>query len=99
MVAKWRREKDVSKAQMARRIGVERSYMTKLEQQRLQPSAEMMFRIAKYLGQPLESLFQYEQSSNSSAIFCPKRCLTGKNISNPCPAADREQRIMPETRK
>jgi len=68
MVAKWREEKGVTKAHMARYIGVKRSYMTKLEQGRLQPSAEMMFRIAKYLGQPLEILFQHVQST--TAYFC-----------------------------
>ena len=44
---------------MARRIGVAPSYMTKLEQGRLQPSAEMMFRMAKYLGQTVDVLFQH----------------------------------------
>lgn len=77
-VEKWRTEKGVTKAHMARRIGVKRSYMTKLEQGRLQPSAEMMFKIAKYLGQSLENVFQSVQSAASAAIFCPKRCLTGK---------------------
>ena len=54
---------------MARRVGVKRSYMTKLEQGRLQPSGEMMFRIAKYLGQPLEQVFQYVQGSETQPVF------------------------------
>lgn len=69
-VERWRAAKGVSKAHMARRIGVKRSYMTKLEQGRLQPSGEMMFRIARYLGQPLEILFQHVQSTNDPAVFC-----------------------------
>ena len=68
-VTKWRKVKDVTKAHMARRVGVKRSYMTKLEQGRLQPSGEMMFRIAKYLGQPLEQVFQYVQGSETQPVF------------------------------
>jgi putative transcriptional regulator len=69
-VAKWRMEKGVSKAHLARRVSVSRSYMTKLEQGKLQPSGEMMFRIAKYLGQPLEAVFQHAQSLKESPSFC-----------------------------
>jgi putative transcriptional regulator len=61
LVAKWRDAKGVSKAHLARRVGVARSYMTKLEQGKLQPSGEMMFRIARYLGRPLEEVFQHER--------------------------------------
>ena len=68
-VTKWRTEKGVSKAHMARRIGVKRSYMTKLEQGRLQPSGEMMFRIAKYLGQPMECLFHHVQGASTTPVF------------------------------
>ena len=65
-VTKWRQAKRVSKAHLARRVGVNRSYVTKLEQGKMQPSGEMMFRIAKYLGQPLEIVFQHSQSLNES---------------------------------
>ncbi len=58
-VSKWREAKGVSKAHMARYVGVKRSYMTKLEQGTLQPSSEMMFRIAKYLGRQVEEVFQH----------------------------------------
>jgi putative transcriptional regulator len=68
-VTKWREAKGVSKAHMARRVGVSRSYATKLEQGILQPSGEMMFRIAKYLGQPLEAVFQHAQSLKESPSF------------------------------
>jgi transcriptional regulator with XRE-family HTH domain len=56
-VTEWRVKRGVSKAHMARRIGVERSYMTKLEQGRVQPSSGKMLRIAEYLKQPVEVLF------------------------------------------
>lgn len=63
-VEKWRREKDgrgVSKAHLARQIKMSRSYITKLEQGRIQPSAEVMFRIAAYLGKPIEEIFHYQK--------------------------------------
>jgi putative transcriptional regulator len=69
VVTKWRKAKRVSKAHMARRIGVKRSYMTKLEQGRLQPSGEMMFEIAEYLGQPLEQVFQHVKAAAPAPIF------------------------------
>jgi transcriptional regulator with XRE-family HTH domain len=68
-VTKWRTKKGVSKAQLARAVDVDRSYITKLEQGTLQPSGEMMFRFAKYLGQPLEEIFQHSQGAKEKAIF------------------------------
>jgi putative transcriptional regulator len=68
-VTKWRMEKGVTKAHLARRVGVDRSYVTKLEQGKMQPSGEMMFRIARYLGQPLEEVFQHAQSINDKPAF------------------------------
>ncbi|MGH7976417.1 MAG: helix-turn-helix transcriptional regulator [Limisphaerales bacterium] len=56
-VTEWRMKKGVTKAHMARQIGVERSYMSKLEQGHLQPSSGKMLRIAEYLKQPVEVLF------------------------------------------
>ena len=69
-VTKWRQAKGVSKAHLARCVSVDRSYVTKLEQGKMQPSGEMMFRIAKYLGQPLEAVFQHAQSLKESSSFC-----------------------------
>ena len=68
-VTEWRQAKRVSKAHLARRVDVSRSYVTKLEQGILQPSGEMMFCIAKYLGQPLEAVFQHVQSLKESPSF------------------------------
>jgi putative transcriptional regulator len=68
-VTKWRMVKGVTKAHLARRVGVNRSYVTKLEQGRMQPSGEMMFRIAKYLGQPLETVFQHAQTITGTPVF------------------------------
>ena len=68
-VTKWRQAKGVSKAHLARRVSVDRSYVTKLEQGKLQPSGEMMFRIARYLDQPLEAVFQHAQSLKERPSF------------------------------
>jgi putative transcriptional regulator len=88
-VTKWREAKGVSKAHLARRIGVSRSYITKLEQGILQPSAEMMFRLAKYLGQPLEAVFQHTQSASATLFNRDKVMPDSQTLSRPCPAADR----------
>ena len=71
-VTKWREAKGVTKAHLARRVGVSRSYITKLEQGKMQPSGEMMFRIAKYLGQPLEVVFRCAQAENRNSFVCAK---------------------------
>ena len=69
-VTQWRQAKRVSKATLARRVGVDRSYVTKLEQGKMQPSGEMMFRIAEYLGQPLETVFQHTPALKANPAFC-----------------------------
>ena len=99
-VSKWRQAKGVSKAHLARRVGVDRSYMTKLEQGIMQPSGEMMFRIAKYLGQPLEMVFQHAAASNGGQLFSgPTCCLIG-NHENDFPSvagSGPEQQTSPKT--
>ncbi len=87
-VTKWREGKGVSKAHLARRVGVSRSYITKLEQGILQPSAEMMFRLAKYLEQPLEAVFQHAQALNHKPFNCGNVMPNSQTISCLCPAAD-----------
>ena len=67
-VEKWRKEKGVSKAHLARYVGVDRSYITKLEQGKMQPSAEMMFRFAKYLGRSIEEVFAHAQASPEKRV-------------------------------
>lgn len=46
-----------SKAHLARQIHVDRSYITRLEQGKLQPSAEIMFRLAAYFECKVEDVF------------------------------------------
>ena len=88
-IAKWRMAKGVSKAHLARQVGVDRSYITKLEQGTKQPSGEMMFRFAEYLGQPIQAVFQHISAKISQPPFdgsevMPKR----QTISHPSTAPD-----------
>jgi DNA-binding XRE family transcriptional regulator len=69
VVNKWRLERKVSKAALARRIGVCRSYVTKLELGNLQPSGEMMFRIAEYFKLRVEDVFQREGAAQAGRLF------------------------------
>jgi putative transcriptional regulator len=48
----------ITKAALARRLGVSRSYITKLEQGTAQPSLELALRIACYFGCSVEEVFQ-----------------------------------------
>ena len=59
---KWRSRhgaNSLSKAHLARKIGVSRSYITKLENGALQPSGRVMFKIADYFGCRVEQIFRY----------------------------------------
>ena len=60
-VEKWRRQHGpgVSRARLARQLHVSRSYITRIEQGKRQPSARVMFRIAQYFGCKLEDVFEY----------------------------------------
>ncbi len=56
-VKQHREARKVSKAHLARKLGVSRAYVTRLEGGQLQPSAEMMFRIAGYFKCAIEQVF------------------------------------------
>ncbi len=54
----------ITKSELARMIGVSRSYITRLEKGQLRPSAEIMFKIARYFGCRVDEVFSYEIDSN-----------------------------------
>lgn len=58
----------ISKAHLARRVGVSRSYITRLEQGAREPSAEVMFRIAQYFGCHVEDVFHYEDDARARRL-------------------------------
>ena len=51
----------ISKADLARAIGVSRSYVTKLESGQARPSVDVMFRLAAYFGCRVDDIFEYER--------------------------------------
>src|SRR5581483_891899 len=79
--------KGVSKAHLARRVGVSRSFVTKLENGTAQPSAEVMFRIAAYFKQRVEAVFERVEGNGTSAasksipIFTPTLANPGVPIT------------------
>jgi putative transcriptional regulator len=66
-VAEWRIQKRISKAHLARQVGLSRSYITKLEQGRIQPSGRVMLRFAQYFERPVEAIFQLDDGRKSAA--------------------------------
>ena len=74
-LAKWRTrhgKKGISKAHLARQVGVSRSYITKIEHGKQHPSARVMFRIADYFGCRVDEIFKYVPN-NKVAIGGSKR--------------------------
>jgi DNA-binding XRE family transcriptional regulator len=76
-IAYWRsimnKGKGISQAHLARRVGVGRSFVTKLEKGIGQPGAEFMLRVARYFKQPVEAIFWNIHSADSQpANICAK---------------------------
>ncbi len=75
-IASWRSKmndgKGISRAHLARRIGVGRSFVTKLEKGIGKPGAELMFRVARYFKQPIEAIFWLVDGGGAKpGIICP----------------------------
>jgi DNA-binding XRE family transcriptional regulator len=72
-IAYWRstmnQGKGISQAHLARQIGVGRSFVTKLEKAGAQPGAELMFRIARYFKQSVETIFQHVEDGNAKHAY------------------------------
>jgi DNA-binding XRE family transcriptional regulator len=49
----------MSKADLARKIGVCPSYVTRLENNEKRPSVEVMFRLAECFGRKVEDVFRH----------------------------------------
>ena len=52
--------KGLTLAQLAQKVGISRSYVCKLEQNRRKPSGDVMLRIAKCLNCRVEDIFRIE---------------------------------------
>ena len=57
---------EMTQAQLADRIGVTRQTLIAIEQGKYSPSLEVAFQIARALGVPLDSVFHYPDSEESS---------------------------------
>jgi putative transcriptional regulator len=57
-VEQLRRRKGVTKSHLARMIGVCPSYITRLENMEIQPSGDVIFRIANYFNCRIEDVFR-----------------------------------------
>lgn len=51
----------ITQGHLARRVGVSRSYISKLEQGKLRPNIEITLRIAEYFECNVEDIFHCEQ--------------------------------------
>jgi putative transcriptional regulator len=78
-VTKWRQTAKISKAHLARQIGVCRSYVTKLEQGKLQPTGEVMFQIAAYFKVRIEDIFEHTGKQGSREHFFSTKSLPNGN--------------------
>jgi putative transcriptional regulator len=68
-VKEFRTANNMSKAMLARRIGVTRSYITKLENGQLQPSGTAILRLAYVLQRPVEDIFALAEQVSGQARF------------------------------
>jgi transcriptional regulator with XRE-family HTH domain len=56
-VGKYRKEKGASLEQVARAVGSEKSYISKIASGKRCPKAELMFKLAEYFKCKIEDLF------------------------------------------
>ena len=59
-IAVLRRERDISRQQLADRIGVNVQTIGYLEREEYNPSLDLAFRISEYFGFPVEFIFSAE---------------------------------------
>jgi transcriptional regulator with XRE-family HTH domain len=57
-LTKLRKERDMSRATLAKRAGISREYVRKLEAGRQDPTVGMLQKLAKALGVPLTELLR-----------------------------------------
>ncbi len=65
-VKTWRRRLDISQAELARRMGLQRTYVCDIERGARNPCLETIEKLARALGISIAGLFSYESSTSSS---------------------------------
>ena len=79
MIIKRRKEKDnMSAAELARRVKVHRSYITKIEKDGLLPLPKVMKRIQKVLGDDLGAIYEKEQATRLKYDNMDKKLLDSR---------------------
>ena len=69
--SKMNRGKGITQSELARQVGVGRSFVTKLEKCTGQPGAELMLRVARALKQPVEAVFRWVNGGKAqTSIVC-----------------------------
>ena len=100
-VREWRLRTNITKAALARRIGVCRSYVTKLELGTIQASGEVMFRIAEYFNVRVEDVFQRADGTQAGRPFFGSKSSPKGNglvVSSTRPAGfEKARRISPSS--
>ncbi len=59
----------ISKAALARRMNVDRSYITKLEQGKAVPSLVFALQLARYFGCTVDDLFEFRAEMMTENLF------------------------------
>lgn len=59
-VKKFRKEKDITQAQLAEEVGVSRQTINAIETGKYDPSLELALKIAEYFGTQVEKIFSLE---------------------------------------
>ena len=90
-VAHWRTTmnagKGVSQAHLARKVGVSRSFVTKLEKGKSQPGAELMLLVAAYCKQPVEAIFKLASGTDAMPVLTSSDSIPSRQIYGLTPPA------------
>jgi DNA-binding XRE family transcriptional regulator len=89
-IAYWRSTmnegKGVSKAHLARKVHVSRSFVTKLEKGKAQPGAELMLRVAHYFKQTVEAVFRLDDEAGAKPAFICANMIPNSQFKGFTPA-------------
>ena len=78
--------KGVSQAHLARKVGVSRSFVTKLEKGKAQPGAELMLRVAHYFKQTVETVFRLANGTEAKPAFIYANTIPNSQFKGFTPA-------------
>lgn len=59
-IAELRKEKLISQEKLAEQVGLSRTYISEIENNKKQPNVKLAIKIAKVLGKSVESIFKFQ---------------------------------------